>query len=595
MPSYDFTGFGDLIRACFDAGLGTEVVDLLSDAMIDSIHDAAQRMDSVAPILAAHIAVLTEHAGYHPKLAAAQLEPDQPRAPHSLGEAQTTEHRGQGQGIASQARHDLPQIRTSAGGLLSRAIAAAKPANATQALQDFRDNIYARSARAPLDARWTTWCKICSAWGHEPVPLTPELIEMVGASFRFGGYRSSAQYFSRARREHVRVTGMPTPAAVELAIRDAIRSIERGMGANAAKDAFRLDALDFDFTSKGASFSMAHGMVVLGSWFLCREIELANLRVKHMVVDTAAKQVTLTLMASKTDTVGSMVHRKHSCYCGVVPENICPYHAALRIADECSVDPEDFLFSPTPGIPLSKPQTIELIHEVLQSAGVNLSRPGAPDEPDVQRFGGHCLRVSGAQHLCRMRIPVSTIMLLGRWGSRAIERYVQETELEDLFPVAQSTAPSPRPTIADTAQEPDMRQWTLVQQSGLEQDPTAHAPKKPRTTGSAKEDTQISSLLGTLDGIAERLEAIQDRPDLVCKSKAHARDPEESSRPPVQWRAKCGWAYGYAKFTRAHDDGSRALCRKCFPECSAASSATEAKTQARSDDESTDSASSSSS
>ena len=194
---------------------------------------------------------------------------------------------------------------------------------------------------------------------------------MVGASFRFGGYRSSAQYFSRARKEHIRVTGMPAPAAVELAIRDAIRSIERGMGANAAKDAFRLDALDFDFTSKGASFSLAHGMVVLGSWFLCREIELANLRVKHMAVDTAGKQVTLTLASSKTDTVGSLVHRKHSCYCSVVPENICPYHAALRIADECSVDPEDsdFLFSPTPGLPLSKPQTIELIHEVLHSAG----------------------------------------------------------------------------------------------------------------------------------------------------------------------------------------------------------------------------------
>ena len=48
-------------------------------------------------------------------------------------------------------------------------------------------------------------------------------------------------------------------------------------------------------------------------------------------------------------------------------------------------------------------------------------------------FGGHCLRVSGAQHLCRMRVPISTIMLLGRWGSRAIERYVQETELEDVI------------------------------------------------------------------------------------------------------------------------------------------------------------------
>ena len=48
-------------------------------------------------------------------------------------------------------------------------------------------------------------------------------------------------------------------------------------------------------------------------------------------------QVCLTLSASKTDTaVGSMVQRRHACYCGAAPEAICPYHAALRIADQCS-------------------------------------------------------------------------------------------------------------------------------------------------------------------------------------------------------------------------------------------------------------------
>ena len=155
--------------------------------------------------------------------------------------------------------------------------------------------------------------------------------------------------------------------------------------------------------------------------------------------------------------------------------------------------------------------------------------------------------------------------------------------------------PARSQAITDTAKEPDLRQWTLVQPSAETQEPQAQAAKKPRTANSAKEDTQISSLLGTLDGIAERLEAIQDRPDLVCKSKAHARDPEESSRPPVQCRAKCGWAYGYAKFTRAHDDGSKELCRKWFPESSAASTAKLEHVPARSEDESTDSASSSSS
>ena len=34
--------------------------------------------------------------------------------------------------------------------------------------------------------------------------------------------------------------------------------------------------------------------------------------------------------------------------------------------------------------------------------------------------------------MSRFGVPVSTIMLIGRWGSQAILRYVQEAALEDL-------------------------------------------------------------------------------------------------------------------------------------------------------------------
>ena len=55
-------------------------------------------------------------------------------------------------------------------------------------------------------------------------------------------------------------------------------------------------------------------------------------------------------------------------------------------------------------------------------------------------------------------------------------------------------------------------------------------------------------MIGSLDEIAARLESIQERPELVCKRKAHMRDPEEASRPPAKWRARCGWPYGYSNF-----------------------------------------------
>ena len=113
------------------------------------------------------------------------------------------------------------------------------------------------------------------------------------------------------------------PAPVEMAIHDAIRSIERGKGNNAPKDAFRLDVLS----------QLSHAMVVLGSWFLSGDRTFGASRQTHMALDPARNQVCLTLSASKTDTVGSIVQRRHSCYCGTVSEAICPYHAALRIAD----------------------------------------------------------------------------------------------------------------------------------------------------------------------------------------------------------------------------------------------------------------------
>ena len=137
---------------------------MLSDELVESIHEA-QRISTVSPSLAAHIEVLLVSSGYHPKLATDKTEGPGTDEPH----------------MGPRVRRDLPQVRTSAGGLLAKAVAAAKPGNAERALQDFRDNVYARSAR-------TTWCKICEAWQQEPVSLTPELIEMVGASFRFGGY-----------------------------------------------------------------------------------------------------------------------------------------------------------------------------------------------------------------------------------------------------------------------------------------------------------------------------------------------------------------------------------------------------------------------
>ena len=75
-----------------------------------------------------------------------------------------------------------------------------------------------------------------------------------------------------------------------------------------------------------------------------------------------------------------------------------------------------------------KHEMVNLIRSVITLTGTPLERPG-PDGHALQRFQGHVLRVAGAQMLARWGLDLYLIQLIARWGSRAVERYVQEAPL----------------------------------------------------------------------------------------------------------------------------------------------------------------------
>ena len=71
-----------------------------------------------------------------------------------------------------------------------------------------------------------------------------------------------------------------------------------------------------------------------------------------------------------------------------------------------------------------------------KAAGVGLFETVAVDQSlpllvDLgrTRFGGHSLRVTGAQHLAAMGFPVILIQLLARWSSEVVLRYIREAPL----------------------------------------------------------------------------------------------------------------------------------------------------------------------
>ena len=75
---------------------------------------------------------------------------------------------------------------------------------------------------------------------------------------------SQAVLSSRLRRLHVELTNSELSAEAELELKDAVRSVEHGMGGAALKDSFELDSP----IHEGKEFSaLEQAIIVLGSWF----------------------------------------------------------------------------------------------------------------------------------------------------------------------------------------------------------------------------------------------------------------------------------------------------------------------------------------
>ena len=76
----------------------------------------------------------------------------------------------------------------------------------------------------------------------------------------------------------------------------------------------------------------------------------------------------------------------------------------------------------------SKSDIMKIFSSAIALTDTPLTRPGPHGEP-LPRFGEHVCRVSGAQFLSRLGYSLEAIQLIGRWGSDAVKRYIQEAPL----------------------------------------------------------------------------------------------------------------------------------------------------------------------
>ena len=281
---------------------------------------------------------------------------------------------------------------------------------------------------------------------------------------------------------------------------------------------------------------------ILGGWWLTRGIELAAARACHMWTDHETATVSWSLPVSKTDVKGMCATRTHGCCCKKSREPICPYHTAVRHLRRLritfghnwnSADRDIPLFPNRDENYLSHTETIKYIRDVIGQTGEALTRPGVNGKP-LQRFAEHVLRVSGAQMMARGGMDLYFIQLMGRWGSNAIERYVQDAYLLDQQNIAMAVTDK-----IDTRASQDRSENT----------------SKPSVSPMLSSATEVS-LQQDIENIKMALQSLKiqvETKTLILNTKSgllHIPNICENGTPNSTWRTKCGWGYGHQVFCR---------------------------------------------
>ena len=190
------------------------------------------------------------------------------------------------------------------------------------ALDAFERDVLAHTTREAMAAKLRTIERALALWGLVPLPPSTRTLRALGATLKQGRYRSAASYLYIYKADAER-QGFPWDPVLQRLLKDAIRSCERGMGP--ATRARPLPLLQLGGLPGGLQAWVAGGparprnAVVVGAWWLMREVELSTARAIHAEVIgdwwSSSAQLKLTLPMSKTDPLALGAARSHKCRC----------------------------------------------------------------------------------------------------------------------------------------------------------------------------------------------------------------------------------------------------------------------------------------
>ncbi|CAE7737879.1 CML12 [Symbiodinium sp. CCMP2592] len=473
---------------------------------------------------------------------------------------------------ARPPRHDVPNRRTIPRASLTAALEAMDPGRR-------QDTLAAIDWHRRPAGPW-------SREGQFPLfPLDANKLHTIAGAMRIAGYRSTGLYLDAVVWHQENTLHTPVTPGLRRVVKTLTKAAARGLPGSRLKQAFDLDELSklVDDTAPFGPFNaglVAHAVdvVIVATWFMLREVELAAARVRDLGVTLSTVSLDIPLHKTAQGGQADLTRRTFRCVCTSTAHPLCPRCAAhrhlRRVQASAAATPADFLFPTRPTVQRSKAESAEMFRLVLDAAGFETVYL---DEQGKRRliFGGHAARVAGATFMAMRGVPVAVIQLLGRWASTAVERYVQQAPLAVAAGVPAQALAAPSSSTTTPAQPlatptpPALMDLLPTGNAAGHADTAVPAPQQmvPNVDFAAEvpgvEFVPEPARMPVADAIGDSA----PRYVMNCRTKmVHTPGVDEASTERSDWQAKCGWPYGVRQFFRLSElPPDPALCRKCFP------------------------------
>ena len=214
---------------------------------------------------------------------------------------------------------------------------------------------------------------------------------------------------------------------------------------------------------------------------------------------------------------------------------------------ERAVDEALPLFPTSTGATAEKEKVVKLIELVACSLGLPVV-----SEEGRRLFGGHSLRVSGAQWITRMNVPLPLIQMMARWASDVIARYVADVPLSNISAIYR------RACCAKDLEELVHESWE-----------SAAAARRELAN---MKDMFHADEIGSVSAPQAGAQAFPLCPPCVLKCKGGrmhvVANRAVSALPSFEWRSRCGWKFGLSDDSFSPVSGPLSgRCSVCFKDC----------------------------